>query len=160
MSAPTEIAAPRTFGRAFWLAMLVAALVVVPRTWLVSRAHSEYWDDQYHLRHGLALLTRTPPGDMRQDAPLGQALVALPLWLGGIRLPPPEGPQAHSQHDVSGAVTDTPPYAATLYLTKGGPEELTGLIAVWKALLFLPFAVLVFHWCRQLYGVRWGWRWY
>jgi hypothetical protein len=28
---------------------------------------------------------------------------------------------------------------------------------VWKALLFLPFAGLVFHWCRRLYGLRGGW---
>src|SRR5678816_3669293 len=153
MSAPPDNAERRTFDRAVWLALLVAALVVIPRTWLVSRAHSEYWDDQYHLRHGLSLLQRVHPGDMRQDAPLGQVVIALPLWAAGIRLPPPDGPQAHPMHDAP----DTPPYAATLYLTKGGPEELTPVLAVWKALLFLPFAGLVFHWCRRLYGLAGGW---
>ena len=145
------------FDRPLGLALLVAALIVIPRTWLVSLAHSEYWDDQYHLRHGLALLERVPPGDMRQDAPLGQAVIALPQWVAGIHLPPPQGPYAHPMHPAPLPPQDTPPYAATLYLTKGGPEELTPLVAVWKAALFLPFAGLVFHWCRRLYGLPGGW---
>jgi hypothetical protein len=149
MPPPDQSCAPaRVFDCQLWLAVIVAACVVMPRTTLVSSAHSEYWDDQYHLRHGLALIQRVHPGDMRQDAPLGQALLALPLLAMGVSLPGPDHFQAHP---------DAPPFPAVLYLAKDGPETLSWLVALWKALLFLPFAGLVFHWCRHLYGLRGGW---
>lgn len=130
-----EISRPR-LDRQLWLAVLVTACVIIPRTVLVSRAHSDYWDDQYHLRHGLAFLLREPAGEMRQDAPLGQAVLALPMLLAGCR-----------------EISDK----AVLLAQPLRPETISTLVAAWKALLFLPFAALVFHWCRRLYGVRGGW---
>jgi hypothetical protein len=140
--------AAKALDRHLWLALVISALVVVPRTALVSRAHSEYWDDQYHLRHGLSQLLRVHPGDMRQDAPLGQAIISLPLYLMGCHLPAP---------DPATADPNLPAYAATLHVQKDPPERLSMLVAVWKAVLFLPFAGLVFHWSRRLYGLRGAW---
>ena len=49
-------------GGVLTLAVFVAACVVVPRTALVSRAHSECWDDEYHLSLGLSLLEAASTG--------------------------------------------------------------------------------------------------
>lgn len=136
------------FDRQFWLAIAIAACVVIPRTVLVSRAHSEYWDDQYHLRHGLSFMLRTRPGDMRQDAPLGQAIVALPMLVTGCELRTPRDEPLDGRG---------PSYSAVLYGQKLRPETVSMMVAVWKALLFLPFAGLVFYWCRRLYGLRGAW---
>src|SRR5439155_4925657 len=50
-----------------------------------------------------------------------------------------------------------PLYLAVLYGQRLRPETICAMVAVWKAVLFLPFAGLVFHWCRRLYGLRGGW---
>ena len=122
----------------FRLAIVVAACVVIPRTVLVSRAHSEYWDDQYHLSQGLSFLLGTRTGVIRNDPPLGQAVLCLPMLATGCLPPRPED-------------------LAVLYGHALSPETITTIIAAWKALLFLPFAGLVFHWCRRLYGDAAGW---
>ena len=49
----------RTFDRQFCLALLLTIMVLVPRSLLVARAHSESCDDDYHLTRGLAFWTRT-----------------------------------------------------------------------------------------------------
>jgi hypothetical protein len=125
--------------RQFWLAILVAAVIVIPRTALISRAHSHYWDDQFHLACGLSLLTRADFRINRNDPPLGQAVLALPLLVTGSV---PKSPAA---------------YPAVLFGHRLSPETLSLIIALWKSLLFLPFAALVFHWCRTLYGLRSAW---
>jgi hypothetical protein len=141
------------FDRHLWLAVFVAACVVVPRTALVSRAHSEYWDDQYHLSLGLSLLTRQSPRLIRNDPPLGQAVISLPMLATGCVPPAAEGYQAPAD-DPPGA---EPLFRAVLYGHRLSPEAILTWVAVWKALLFLPFAGLVFHWCRSLYGTHGGW---
>src|SRR3954471_19877250 len=143
------------FDRPFWLALLVAACVVVPRAALVSRAHSEYWDDQYHLSGGLSFVLGMKTGVIRNDPPLGQAVMCLPMLVTGCIPPRPDDPRA-----AGGA--DSPPGAApldlaVLYGQRFRPETISMIVAVWKGVLFLPFAGLVFHWCRRLYGLGGAW---
>jgi hypothetical protein len=151
MAAVSSRPSPR-LDRQFWLAILVAAVVVIPRTALVSRAHSNYWDDQFHLACGLSFLYRTDPRLYRNDPPLGQGLLALPMILTGSA---PESPQ--SWYSRPHPPSTTPPFVAVLFGHRLLPETLSLIIAVWKAVLFLPFAGLVFHWCRSLYGLASGW---
>jgi hypothetical protein len=139
------------FDRQLWLALLVTAAVVIPRTCLVSRAHSEYWDDQFHLSQGLSLLLGTKTGVIRNDPPLGQMVLAAPMVVTGCIPPRPE--------DVppGEAGGPAPPYVAVLYGHRLAPETISLVVALWKAVLFLPFGGLVFHWCRRLYGTAGGW---
>ncbi len=160
---PRHPSAPR-FDHPSWLALAVAAAVLIPRTALVSRAHSEYWDDQPHLAQGLAFFLRTHIRVFRNDPPLGQALMALPMLAAGCV---PESPDRYHARLAALAVTDPaaaearrgldPPYTAVLYDQPLRPETISLLVAVWKAILFLPGAMLVFHWCRRLYGLRSAW---
>jgi hypothetical protein len=143
------------FDRHLWLALVLTACVVVPRTVLVSRAHSEYWDDQYHLGQGLSFVLRMKTGVIRNDPPLGQAVLSLPMLATGCVPPGPQDPR-------SAGPADSPPGAAPLYLAvlygqRFGPETISMMVAAWKALLFLPLAGLVFHWCRRLYGLGGAW---
>jgi hypothetical protein len=159
VSAPSPFSIPHSSSsirkdRHFWLAIVVAAVVVIPRTALVSRAHSEYWDDQYHLSQGLSFVLGKKTGVIRNDPPLGQAVISLPLlvtgcvprWPGEGYVEPPDAPQGAA-----------PLYQAVLYGQRFSPETLSLIVALWKALLLLPMAGLVFHWCRRLYGLRGGW---
>lgn len=151
MSPPDAEPSRRTWDRQLWLAVFVAACVVIPRTVLVSRAHSEYWDDQFHLSQGLSFLLDTRTGVIRNDPPLGQAILSVPMLLTGCIPPRPE--------DVPAGSSDGPAplYVAVLYGHRLAPETISLLVAAWKAVLFLPFAGLVFHWCRRLYGAAGGW---
>ena len=82
------------------LALLLAACVVVPRAVLISAAHNETIDDDYHLVRGLAFLRRDPGLIHRglNDPPLGAALAAIPLWLmGGTTHGADEGTALHAQ---------------------------------------------------------------
>jgi 4-amino-4-deoxy-L-arabinose transferase-like glycosyltransferase len=40
------------FDRHLWLALLLAAAVLLPRAILIANAHSETYDDEYHLFRG------------------------------------------------------------------------------------------------------------
>ena len=149
---PPDAEPPRPrWDRQLWLAVLVAAAVVVPRTLLVSRAHSEYWDDQYHLSQGLSLVLGTKTGVIRNDPPLGQMVLSVPMLLAGCVPPRPEESPAASPDGPA------PLYIAVLYGHRLAPETISMMVAAWKALLFLPLAGLVFHWCRRLYGTAGGW---
>src|SRR5260370_16067904 len=85
--------APPSLDRPFWLALVFAALVVIPRSVLIATAHSPSYDDGCHLTSGIAFLTMQElPDDssvhLLNDPPLGKALVALPelaarLWSAG-----------------------------------------------------------------------------
>lgn len=156
--------------RFFWLAILIAALVVIPRSALISRAHSPCADDQFHLRRGLDFLCGNPSGILipAADPPLGQALIALPMyWTNSL----PENPiNPETMEDPQAAQIDlkikaNPPNLAThalaarrdvLYGHRLSVDTLEMLIAIWKAILFVPFAGLVFHWCRSVYGLHSG----
>jgi hypothetical protein len=131
----------------------VAACVLVPRTVLVSRAHTECWDDLAHLRQGLSLVMRTSVGGDRADPPLGQVLTALPMVATGCLPPRPENYQPAPDDPPGAAAT----YAAPVYGQKWSPETIRTMLAAWKALLVVPLAALVFHWCRALYGLGGGW---
>ncbi len=120
------------------VAVLVAAAVLVPRSVLVARGTSETYDAQYHLARGLATLTRRPLGAFRTDPPLGEMLIALPLWVGGATL---DGPQRNS----------------VLYGQPHSPEVLRQWVAAWKAVLFLPAVAVAFAWARRLYGTAAAW---
>jgi len=138
----------RTFDRQFWLAVALAAVVMIPRSWLISRAHSECVDAEYHLDHGLCAIRGEHPPLTYNDPPLGEALMALPLYLAGCR-----------PVDASslGGVQSRPLRRSVIYGQPISPELALSLVAVWKAVLFLPAAAVVFHWCRQLYGLRSAW---
>jgi hypothetical protein len=131
-------------GRGLWLAIALAAAVVIPRSIAISQAHSESIDDKYHLQRGLSFLARDldtadiAPGTLVNDPPLGEGIVALPLWI--------------ANHAVGRRPTDPGLYDHPL-----GPEFILGLIAAWKALLFLPLVGVVFAWCRATYGTRSAW---
>jgi hypothetical protein len=133
-------AVPRPLDRYFWLALLLAAAVLVPRSIAIARAHSESWDDSYHLTRGLAFLTRSldPETLLLNDPPFGEGLVALPLLAANL---------------LSGREAREP----GLYDHPLGPEALAVLLAVWKVVLFLPLIGVVFHWCRTLYGLHSAW---
>src|SRR4051794_18144935 len=80
-----EVSKPRVVDRFFWLAIVISALVVIPRSALILRSHSEYLDDQAHIRRGLAFVTRNPTKMfiMMNDPPLGDGIVVLPMVLSG-----------------------------------------------------------------------------
>jgi hypothetical protein len=134
--------------------MALAALIVIPRAALVSRAHGHCWDDQFHLSCGISFLLRTNPRINRNDPPLGPAILALPLIVTGSI---PESPESYwsRPHDTTSSAA--PPFYSVLFGHRLGPETLSLLVALWKSILFLPFAGLVFHWCRALYGLGSGW---
>jgi hypothetical protein len=154
---------PPRFDRQFFLAVLITALLVVPRTALVSRAHSEYWDDQPHLSQGLSVIFRTDTHVYHNDPPLGQILMALPLVATGCVPESPAAYDARAATQPATAAADArghraaPPYLAVLYDQRLAPETLSLLVALWKAILFVPFGGLVFHWCRSVYGLASGW---
>jgi 4-amino-4-deoxy-L-arabinose transferase-like glycosyltransferase len=123
------------------LALLLAACVVIPRAALVSSAHSETIDDDYHLVRGLEFLRRDPGLIHRglNDPPLGAALAAVPLWvMGGTTHGPDEGTALHSQSAYT-------------------PERALMAVAIWKSLLFLPLIAVAFCWTRRLYGLPAAW---
>lgn len=127
-----------TFDRHFWLALLFAAAIVIPRSALIIRAHSDYYDDQYHLVRGMRFiadkLTKKPIE--LNDPPLGEALTALPVWWSGVRSI--SGDIIYGQTDVN-------------------PETLRLRIGIWKSVLFLPMVAVAFVWLRRVYGLRSAW---
>src|SRR5262245_61915929 len=71
------------------------------------------------------------------------------LWMLG-------GPDAGNLNDppLGQAIIALP--LRLLGLQADSPQTLQ-VVAVWKALLFLPGLLVAFHWCRMLYGVGAGW---
>lgn len=159
-SPPPSPAGPKSvpFDRHFWLALLLAAAVLVPRTTLVARSHSEYCDDQFHLSGGLSFLRRVDPHMWRNDPPLGQGLLALPLYVLGVAPDEPAVYRAKHRNDPGPHLAmGSEPFYAPAYEQKISPDALLLIVAVWKSILFLPCAALIFHWCRRLYGLCAGW---
>src|SRR4051794_17443300 len=112
----------------------------MPRAVLLTRAHKESSDDDYHLVRGLEFLKGDPGLIHRElnDPPLGQAIGALPLYLLG--------------GDTHGRDEGTALYAQERY----SPETGLLLVALWKSVLVLAFLALVFVWAHQLYGLGAG----
>lgn len=128
----------RTFDRQFCLAILLAAIVVIPRSALIVRSHSGYYDDQYHLIRGMRFIADKLGRKSLElnDPPLGEAITALPAWWSGVR-------------NISGDII----YGQSQL----NPETLRLRIAIWKSVLFLPMVAVAFLWLRKLYTVRAAW---
>src|SRR5205823_4770450 len=75
----------KRLDRSLLLALLVSAAIILPRSFLISRAHSECIDDQYHLVRGVGFWTGQLATTRFNDPPLGEAISALPLVLSGCR---------------------------------------------------------------------------
>jgi hypothetical protein len=123
------------FDRHLWLALLLAAAVLLPRAILIANAHSETYDDEYHLFRGARFWAQNLEGQAQSDPPLGEGLSALPLVL----------------------TNDRPGWSGGLYDHSKRPESLLLMVALWRSLLFLPVLMVAFLWCRRLYGVRAAW---
>jgi hypothetical protein len=119
-------------------ALLISALVLVPRGLLISNAQSERYDDEYHLNRGVAFLRHAIGDRALNDPPLGEALTAMPLV-------------------VTGSYSPDPAVDMGIYGHQRSPEALLNLIAIWKTILFLPMIAVAFLWVRELYGPRAGW---
>jgi hypothetical protein len=106
----------------------------------MSSQHSRTWDEDVHVKKGLALLTGTihrPEIDVN-DPPLGDALVALPMLA------------LNSTHGV--ALTNSAIHAQPF-----SRDLAQGLLFVWKSLLFIPALIVMFLWARELYGRGAAW---
>jgi hypothetical protein len=129
----------KLIDRHFWFAILLAALILFPRSYLITRSQSERIDDEYHMQRGIAFLNHAIDPDLRlNDPPVGQAIEVLPLWL------------AHCwphQGQVQSALWGNRFSANTILMVVG----------LWKTLLFLPMVGLAFVWARRIYGLQAGW---
>jgi hypothetical protein len=121
--------------RQLWLAVLIACLVLLPRAILIAGAHSECYDDEYHLLRGARFFMGRLAGMAQSDPPLGEGLTALPVTL----------------------VNNRPGWSGGLYDHSWRPEAILLLVAIWRSLLFLPALIVAFHWCRRIYGLRSAW---
>ncbi|HET8947691.1 MAG TPA: glycosyltransferase family 39 protein, partial [Candidatus Polarisedimenticolia bacterium] len=116
------------------LVLAAAAAFLLWRGGSMARAHSESYDDEYHLVHGAAYF-RGGLGTLAQpDPPLGEALTALPMVL----------------------TNTNPRWTGALYDHSRPPEWTLFWIALWRSLLFLPAVGVAFAWCRRLYGLPAG----
>jgi hypothetical protein len=119
------------------LTVALAAAVVIPRSLLIARAHSESYDADYHLKRGLLFLTRSLAGSEvdLNDPPLGEGLVAIPTL-------------------VTNLLEGRAPADDRLYDSPGRAETIAVRTALWNSGLFVGFLSTVFAWCRRLYGWR------
>src|SRR5687768_863709 len=139
---------PERIRSSLLLVGLLALAVVLPRSLLVTRAHSECVDDEYHLDHGLAHLMGVPHPLTYNDPPLGEVVLVLPLYLMGARVAVTVAPDS----------TGRPVTMRNLYHgQRHSPQTLRMVMAAWKSLLFVPCVVVAFAWTRRLYGVRSAW---
>jgi hypothetical protein len=120
----------------------------VPRSVLITRAHSECLDDDYHLDHGLCVLRGTNHPLTYNDPPLGEAILALPLHVLGVE------PYVTHAPDSNGHVTM---HRSVFHGQRYRPDTLRMIIAIWKSILFLPCVAVAFVWVRRVYGARSAW---
>ncbi len=125
-------------GTHLLLAVILAACVIIPRSILITRAHSDTLDEEYHLIRGLQFFDRATYGSSRlNDPPLGEALSALPLLIAQVKPDP---------------VTNS-----VLYNQRHSPDDLLLWVAIWKGLLFLPTIPIVFIWTRACFNTKAAW---
>src|ERR1700688_906458 len=112
---------PARLDRHLLLALLLFALAVIPRSFLIARSHSETIDAEDHIFRGLAYWTGTiAKHDIQSsDPPLGAALVSLPILVSNL----------YEGRDL---------VDARIYNEPGRAERLAVRCAVWNSLLFLP----------------------
>ena len=121
--------------RGLLLVLAIAAAVLLVRGVLMAAAHSESYDDEYHLVRGARFFLGTLRAMAQSDPPLGEAITALPMVLTNAN----------------------PRWTGTLYDHSSPPERVLLLVAIWRSLLFLPVIGIAFAWCRRLYGSGAGW---
>jgi len=109
--------------------------VLLPRAALVALAHSETYDEEYHLSRGARFWTRSLVGVPLNDPPLGEALAAVPLVLANRN----------------------PAWSGGLYDHSLQPEPALLLTHLWMSGLFLAAIGVAFAWCRRLYGLPSAW---
>jgi hypothetical protein len=127
-------------SRALLYALVLSALVLVPRAIWVQWSHGPSSDDDYHLVRGLEFLQGDRGLVHRElnDPPLGEAFGAVPLWaMGGTTHGKDEG--------------------TALFAQSYSPDAALMAVAIWKTLLFLPVIGVVFAWSRRLYGPGAAW---
>lgn len=131
-----------------WICAVLALAIVLPRALLISSAHSAYVDDEHHLDQGLTALRRQHHPVTYYDPPLGKMILAAPLYVIA----------AESKY-VQVHAGSTPPRTprTVIYFQRFSPETIRLILGAWKALLFVPCVVVVFVWCRQLYGPGSAW---
>lgn len=134
---PSNKSATAWLGRAIFL---IAAIVLVGRGALISRAHSECWDDQYHIIRGERFLWLDKRGILMNDPPLGEAIVALPVTVTRVLFGTWD--DASRQVIADAGLRDHPL----------SPDAILMLIAIWKSLLFVPCVWIAYLWARELYG--------
>jgi hypothetical protein len=127
--------------------MLVTAAAVIPRSLSIAHSHSESWDDQYHLLRGLAQWRGNELRIEYNDPPLGEMILATPLWMTGCSI-------EATQRDPSVIAHNADPMQCILYGQPRSAETLLMLVSAWKAILFLPGTAVIFLWCRKLYGLH------
>ncbi len=124
---------------------LLAAVVLLTRGALITHAHNESRDDEYHLARGILFWERGLAGYIAiNDPPAGAGVMALPVWLAG-----------DEKRIEKVTAFSRGPYA--LYQSGLNVETVRQLISAWKALLFVPAVVGVFWVGQRLYGPAAGW---
>lgn len=137
--------------RWFWTAIALAAVVVIPRSLLVASAHSQSYDDQYHLVRGLLQLSGEKHVRLGyNDPPLGELLIALPMWISGATF-------QNTANDPLVRRISGRPWEAILSGQPVAAEQMLLILAAWKSLLLLPGVAVIFQWCRRLYGLPSAW---
>jgi hypothetical protein len=137
------------WDRQLAMATLIAAAVLISRGILIAHDHGPTVDENYHLYRGLLFLRQDWPHiyDARwNDPPLGEALLAIPAWLNGVRMSNPIYASAWSR--------DVPPLAKYCYVM---PDSIRIQTAIWKSILFLPAIAVIFEWVRRVYSAGSAW---
>lgn len=132
------------------LAVLAAAMIVLPRAWIIQDAHSETVDEAYHLLRGMILWTRPDLPISLNDPPLGAMLTAVPLLWNGCDLEAPARDPFVCAHNGER-------WYSLLYGQERPPDRLLRDVALWKAGLALVLYAVGFAWGASLYGVAAGW---
>ena len=139
MHGPGSLPNVQLIDRHFWFALALAALILLPRSFLIARSQSERIDDEYHMQRGIAFLNHAVNADLRlNDPPVGQAIEVLPLWLAGCW---PHHGQVQS----------------AIWGNRFSADTILTVVGMWKTLLFLPMVGLAFVWLRRVHGLAAGW---
>lgn len=122
----------RPLDRGLLLALLIAGLVLLPRAFLIARAHSETYDEGYHLSRGVRFWSKDLADVPLNDPPLGEGLAALPLMAARVDL----------ERDPERTLLLTHLWMSILFLPAAGIafawcRSLYGARAGWLALLLL-----------------------
>lgn len=124
-----------SLDRPLALALLIASIVLLARAALISRAHSEAYDEEYHLSRGARFWAGRLHNVPLNDPPFGEALAAVPLSI----------------------TNRNPSWSYGLYDHTLSPESALLLTHLWMSILFLPAIGVAFVWCRRLYGLPSAW---